>query len=68
MLAQTMKITPAQNTQATFANNAQTPLMVHLMGAPCAVLPGGENIQFQVDNTLLLIPDCLNGVGVIAVE
>lgn len=55
MLAQTMKITPAQNTQAILAGNALTPLMVHLMGAPCAVLPGGENIQFQVDNTLLLM-------------
>ena len=55
MLAQTMKITPPQNTQAILAGNAQTPLMVHLMGVPCAVLPGGENIQFQVDNTLLLM-------------
>ncbi len=35
--------------------NTPAQLMVHLMGTPYAVLPNGESIQFQVDNTLMLM-------------
>ena len=35
--------------------NVPSPLMIYLLGVPYAVLPDGERVQFQIDNTLLLM-------------